>query len=119
MAALVEREMLTVEEAEERLGLQNIGDVERLARTTAGLVLVAAGSAAPRRFRTALRGLGLALAATGVVGWSPAYYLAGVTSIGGPLDRPDETDRREWVVPRAQLAAGGFADSWRAEDKAL
>src|ERR687895_425501 len=30
-AALVERQMLTQEEAHERLGLQNVGDVERIA----------------------------------------------------------------------------------------
>ena len=29
--------MLTQEEAHERLGVQNVGDVERMARTTVGL----------------------------------------------------------------------------------
>ena len=42
-AALVEREMLTQDEAHERLGIQNVGDVERVARTTLGV-----GACSPR-----------------------------------------------------------------------
>lgn len=106
-AALVEREMLTDEEAHERLGLQNVGDVERIARTTAGVALVAVAAMAPRSARWPLRIAGLLTAATGVAGWCPAYYSAGVTSIGGPGDRPDEAERREWIASRQPSAAGG------------
>ena len=103
-AALVELRMLTRDEAHERLGLQNIGDVERVARTTAGLAMVAMAGAAPRPVRWPLRLLGLLTAATGITGWSPLYHYAGVTSLGGPGDRPDEAERREWIVPRARVA---------------
>src|SRR5262245_9901488 len=58
-AALIERTMLTQDEAHERLGLQNVGDVERVARTTAGLAVVAIAGAAPRSIRWPLRIAGL------------------------------------------------------------
>jgi glutaredoxin len=98
-AALVELQMLTQNEARERLGLQNVGDVERVARTTAGLALVAVAGAAPRSWRWPLRLAGLITAATGIAGWCPAYHSAGVTSLGGPGDRPVEAERREWLGP--------------------
>ena len=103
-AALVEREMLTREEARDRLALQNVGDVERVARTTAGMALLAGAGTAPRRMQWPLRILALATAATGITGWCPAYFAAGVTSLGGPGDRPDEAQRREWIVQRARFA---------------
>lgn len=103
-AALVEREMLSRDQAHERLGVQNVGDLERVARTTAGLAIVAAAGAAPRALRLPVRLLGLATALTGVAGWCPVYHAGGVTSLGGPVDRPDEAERREWVVPRARVA---------------
>jgi glutaredoxin len=103
-AALLEREMLTREQAHERLGLQNVGDLERVARTTAGLAIVAVAGAAPPPLRWPLRLVGFAAALTGVSGWCPGYYSAGVTSIGGPGDRPDEAERARWLVPRAQIA---------------
>jgi glutaredoxin len=103
-AALIERQMLTHEQAHERLGLQNVGDLERVARTTAGLAIVATAGAAPRPLRGVLRTLGFVTAATGVSGWCPAYFAAGVTSIGGPGDRPDEAEHDAWVVARAQIA---------------
>lgn len=103
-AALVERQMLTHEQAHERLGVQNVGDLERVARTTAGLALVAAAAGAPDVLRWPLRIAGLAAAATGVSGWCPAYHAAGVTSIGGPGDRPDESERDAWIAARAELA---------------
>ena len=103
-AALVERQMLSREQAQERMALQNVGDVERVARTTAGVALFVAAGAAPRPLRGLLRVLGLATAASGISGWCPAYYAAGVTSLGGPGDRPDEAQRREWIVPRERVA---------------
>jgi glutaredoxin len=104
-AALVEREMLSPDQAQERLGLQNVGDVERVARTTAGLALLAGAGAAPRAVRWPLRVAGFVVAATGVSGWCPAYWSAGVTSLGGPGDRPDEAERAGWLAPRPHMAA--------------
>ena len=103
-AALVERAMLTREEAHERLGIQNIGDVERVARTTIGAALVAASVGSPKRLRWLLRLSGLVTAITGITGWCPAYQAAGVTSIGGPGDRPGEAERSGWIVARASVA---------------
>jgi glutaredoxin len=98
--ALLERQMLTVEEAHERLGIQNVGDVERVARTTLGAALFAGASAAPRSLRWPLRLAGIFAAATGISGWCPAYLAAGVTSLGGPGDRPDEAERAAWLTAR-------------------
>ena len=109
-AALVELKMLTREQAHERLGIQNVGDIERVARTTFGLALVAGAGASPAPLRWPLRLVGLIAAATGISGWGPAYHAAGVTSLGGPGDRPDEAERREWIVPRARVAGDTPAD---------
>ena len=114
-AALVEREMLSPDEAHERLGIQNIGDVERVARTTAGLAIVAAAGSSPSALRWPLRLIGLFAALTGISGWCPAYHAAGVTSLGGPGDRPNEAERSEWIVPHPRVAgdppAGEGAES--------
>jgi glutaredoxin len=109
--ALVEVQMLTRDEAHERLGIQNVGDVERIARTAAGLLTVAAASAAPRSARWPVGIAGLVLAGTGLTGWCPAYYAAGVTSLGGPGDRPDEAERRHWIVSRRSLNNGTVAEA--------
>jgi len=102
--ALVERQMLTRDEAHERLALQNVGDVERVARTAGGLALLMLSGTLPSGMRWPLRVLGLTTAATGVTGWCPAYFSAGVTSIGGPGDRPDEAERPNWLSPRTHAA---------------
>ena len=60
--ALVEVEMLSQGQADERLEVQNVGDVERAGRAVAGVALVAAGSAAPRALRWPLRLLGAGIA---------------------------------------------------------
>jgi glutaredoxin len=98
--ALVEVEMLSQDEAHERLGVQNVGDVERIGRTVAGLALVIAAAASPRALRWPLGLLGAGVALSGISGWCPAYRYARVTSLGGPGDRPDEALRREWLRPR-------------------
>jgi glutaredoxin len=88
--ALIEMEMLTPVEARERLAMQNVGDLERVGRTLGGLALVAIVPALPASLRWPLRLLGSAVAVTGIAGWCPAYQYAGVTSLGGLADRPDE-----------------------------
>lgn len=103
--ALVELEMLTQEDAQERLGVQNVGDLERVVRTGTGVALVLAGSVAPRAARWPLRLAGAALALSGIAGWCPGYSRAGVTSIGGPGDRPDEANRDRWLGAGSNLAA--------------
>jgi hypothetical protein len=95
-AALVEREMLTASVAAERLGLQNVGDLERLVRTAAGVLLVGAAAAATGRAKSLFRIAGGVVALSGISGWCPAYQVAGVTSIGGVGDRPLETTRTTW-----------------------
>lgn len=99
--ALVELEMLTQEDAQERLGGQNVGDLERVVRTGSGAALILAGSVAPRAARWPLRVAGAVLALSGITGWCPGYHAAGVTSIDGPGDRPDEAHRRTWLGVRS------------------
>jgi hypothetical protein len=116
--ALVELEMLTQEEAHERLGVQNVGDLERIARTGAGAALVLAASAGPRGAKWPLRLAGAALALSGIAGWCPAYYRAGVTSLDGPGDRPDEAHRSTWLGARgsdALNASGPAGEAHHAE----
>jgi hypothetical protein len=100
-AALVEIEMLTAEATRERLGVQNVGDVERAARTLGGLAMIAAAAAAPQPARWPVGLLGAAVALSGVAGWCPAYSYAGVTSLDGPGDRPDEARRNAWLTRQA------------------
>jgi mycoredoxin len=98
-SALVEVQMLTIEDAGDRMAVQNVGDLERVARTAAGVLLFAAAAAVHGRGRRILRLAGALVALSGVSGWSPAYRLARVTSIGGPGDRPHETTRARWLAP--------------------
>lgn len=98
--ALLEMEMLSADEVTDRLTVQNVGDAERLARTTAGLALVASAAAVRLPvLRWTLRGAGAVLALTGMTGWCPIFHARGVTSLGGPGDRPDEASRDTWLTP--------------------
>lgn len=103
--ALLEMQMLTQQDAIDRLGVQNVGDVERVARTVGGAALMAAASGSPAAVRAPLRLLGAAVALTGISGWCPAYHYSGITSLGGPGDRPDEAVRDTWTVPREKFTA--------------
>jgi hypothetical protein len=95
--ALVELEMLTQDDARERLGVQNVGDLERVLRMGTGAAFVLAGAVGPRPTRWPFRVTGAVLALTGLTGWCPGYHGAGVTSIDGPGDRPDEAHRSTWL----------------------
>jgi mycoredoxin len=97
--ALVEIDMLTRDEADERLAVQNVGDIERVGRTLAGLAVLALGSTVPRAARWPVRLAGAIVALTGLTGWCPAYQYFSVTSLGGPGDRPDEASRVAWLTP--------------------
>lgn len=102
-AALVEMQMLTTEQAAGRLDVRNAGDLERVARTAAGILLLAAAATVPRRAKWLLRIGGGVVALSGVSGWSPASYLA---------RRPDERTRAGWLAARPALRTG--ADTRRA-----
>jgi hypothetical protein len=104
--ALIQADFLSASDAAERLAVQNVGDLERVGRAFAGLALIGAGSLAPRILRWPLRLAGAAVALTGVTGWCPAYHAAGVSSLGGPGDRPEESVRTAWLasVPDPQQA---------------
>ena len=97
-SALVELQMLTQQDVHERLGLQNVGDLERVVRAGTGAALVLAAGSAPRALRWPLRMLGAAAALTGITGWCPGYYTAGVSSLDGPGDRRDEAKRATWLA---------------------
>lgn len=99
-AALVELQMLTQDDLHERFEVQNVGDVERTLRVGLGVALLLGARSVPRRMRWPLRFLGVTSAMTGLAGWCPLYHAAGVTSLDGPGDRPDETTRNAWLHPR-------------------
>jgi mycoredoxin len=103
--ALVELEMLSDEDAGGRLAVQNVGDFERVLRTSGGLALLLAGRALPRGARWPVTLLGALVSLSGIAGWCPVYHRVGVTSLDGPGDRPDEALRRDWVAPRRPTAA--------------
>jgi mycoredoxin len=113
-AALVEIEMLSRDDADERMGVQNVGDVERIARTLAGAAVLAVGATAPRGARWPFGIMGTVLAITGLAGWCPVYYRTGVTSLGGPGDRPDEAHRTAWLASQRAPAADAGAVAKRA-----
>ena len=104
-AALVERDMLSGDDATERLSVQNVGDFERVLRTLGGLALFLVGRAGPSMTRRPIQLAGLVLGLSGLSGWCPAYHAAGVTSMDGPGDRPDESLRESWLLPRASYRA--------------
>jgi len=62
---------------------QNIGNIERLVRITAGLILM--GLAATDRVG-AWGWLGLVPVATGLTGWCPPYSLLGINTCKTPKD---------------------------------
>ena len=103
--ALVERDMLTDDQVSERLAVQNVGDFERVLRTLTGGALLVAARLAPRA-RVPLGILGTIVAASGVTGWCPIYHAAGMTSLDGPGDRPDEITRSTWLAARRGSSHG-------------
>jgi glutaredoxin-related protein len=113
--ALVEREMLTHDDAVQRLAIQNVGDFERVLRTLAGAALLLVSRALPRPIKAPLVLTGAVATLSGLTGWCPAYHAAGVTSLDGPGDRPDEGRRATWLAPRTtSLASDAFGTGSRA-----
>lgn len=98
--ALVELEMLTREDLVERRAIQNVGDTERVIRVGIGLASLVAGRGVPRALRWPLRLAGAYAALSGLLGWCPGYHVAGVTSLAGPGDHPEEAERTSWLAAR-------------------
>ena len=103
--ALMELQMLTREQVQERMAVQNVGDAERIVRSGAGAALLLASRSAPTALRWPVRLFGLKLLLTGISGWCPMYHLAGVTSLDGPGDRPAEAHRSTWLARRDEAGA--------------
>ena len=96
-AALIGARLLSDDDVAERMVVQNVGDAERLLRVGGGLLLYALMRRGPAPVRLPLGLVGLGLLLTGVAGWCPVYHTRGVSSIGGPGDRPTEAERRAWL----------------------
>ena len=109
--ALVEREMLAQEDVVERLAIQNVGDFERVLRTLAGAALLLLSRAVPRPVRAPFVLTGAVATLSGLTGWCPAYHAAGVTSLDGPGDRPDEGRRATWLAPRTIHLSADWSNS--------
>jgi glutaredoxin len=103
MSTLISRSVLSAAEAVDRLSVQNVGDVERLLRVSAGLMLYAGTRRAPALLRAPLGMLGAGLMLTGIAGWCPFYNSRHVSSLGGPGDRPGEAERTTWLRPIASV----------------
>ncbi len=101
--ALVRNGLLGSQAASDRLRRQNVGDLERGIRIGAGAGLALLALRAPRGFKIALLALGAWEIATGTIGWCPVYSTLGVTSLGGPLDHPMETERHAWLARQDEL----------------
>jgi glutaredoxin len=102
-AALVGQHLLTRAEALDRLSVQNVGDLERVLRVSAGLTLYAMTRRGDGGLRGLLGLLGVGLMLTGVAGWCPFYHSRRVSSLGGPGDRPSEAEHQ--VAQAVQASA--------------
>lgn len=102
---LLDRRVLSRTEVDDRLQVQNVGDVERAVRAGAGLALLGLTWTAPKMLRSSLRVLGTALLVSGMSGWCPVYQAAHVSSLNGPGDRPDEAERSAWLKPARRRTA--------------
>ncbi len=109
--ALVELEMLEQADVVERLAIQNVGDFERVLRTLAGAALLLVSRTVPRPVRAPVVLTGAVATLSGLTGWCPAYHAAGVTSLDGPGDRPDEGRRPTWLAPRTIDLPSDLSDS--------
>ena len=96
--ALVRNGIVDRQTALSRLRRRNVGDLERGIRIGAGAGLALLALKSPRALRIPLAVLGAWEVITGAVGWCPLYNALGVTSIGGPLDHPIETERDAWFA---------------------
>lgn len=98
IAALVQAGRLVTSTVQARGYAQNVGDLERLLRLGLAGATFAATTRTPWPVRLPLGLLAMGLGLTAAVGWCPVYDAHGVTSVGGPGDRPDEAERRHWLA---------------------
>lgn len=96
---LLRHGLLTDEAVSDRLRVQNVGDLERCLRVSAGLLVLACRQQAPGALRAPIALTGVGLLITGIAGWCPVFHAKGVTSMNGPGDRPDEAEDRTWLRP--------------------
>src|SRR5262249_43065349 len=96
--AVVHEGLLSRDEGIERLYVQNVGDMERCLRVSGGLLLLAFERQTPRAARGLTLLTGITLLLTGIAGWCPVFSARGVSSLNGPADRPDEAERRTWLM---------------------
>ena len=96
-SALVKHGVLTKEVVTERLLVQNVGDLERTVRASAGLLVLALRRHSPKGLRAPMTVLGTGLLLTGISGWCPVFHANGLSSMNGPGDRPDEAERQGWL----------------------
>lgn len=82
-----------------QLEVYNVGDLERVLRIGTGLLAVTAAGRMRTAWRWPLAVWGLMQTVSGAVGVCPTYTALGVTSYGGPGDRPREAERRAWLAP--------------------
>jgi glutaredoxin len=101
--ALMRQQAVDATTVEERMNVQNVGDLERALRIGAGVVGLVIAPRTPWLLKWPARIAALSVIATGIAGWCPHYAEAGKTSLGGPGDRPDESERTEWIARRDQF----------------
>ena len=91
----------------ERLGVQNVGDTERMLRAGVGAALVLGAGSAPRACAGRCGSPVAVALLTGSAAGAPLYHAAGVSSLEGPGDRPDEAHRATWLAPATSSADAG------------
>jgi glutaredoxin len=101
--ALIAHDRIDASVADGRLGVQNVGDLERVLRAGGGLLLYLLAGRAPPPARVPVRILAATVAITGFAGWCPVYAAARLTSLGGPGDRPDEGKGQRWLRVRTRF----------------
>lgn len=100
--ALVGAGLVTEADLEVRDHAQNVGDLERVIRGGAAVVMWAGSRGLPQPARALSTAVALGLALTAAAGWCPALEAHGMTSLDGPADRPGEARRSRWLAPRLQ-----------------
>ncbi len=103
--ALVRNGLMDRDAARERLRRRNVGDLERGIRIGGGAGLALLAVKAPKAVRISLIAWGAFEVVTGILGWCPVYNAFGVTSLGGPLDHPIESERDTWLAKQEAWTA--------------
>lgn len=102
VTALVGAGLVSPSDLEAREHAQNVGDLERVIRGSAAVVMWAASRGLPQPARAVSTAVALGLALTAAVGWCPALDARSLTSLGGPADRPAEARRSRWLTTHPQ-----------------